>query len=110
MEDAYHDDNRRKISHTPNTPLMHRGISQEIGLYGTSEIFLKLLQGHYNVYPDTDDYTTAYLKHLRRAPKIIEPPQAIVPTKILQEGWSKMKEYTSDKISGLHFGHLKACS
>ena len=89
---------------------MHNWIAQEIGFDGTYYICLQIIQWHYNAPPDIDDYTTAYLKHLRRASNIIEPPQAIVPTKIFQEGWSKMKEQISTGISGLHFGHLKSCS
>ena len=41
---------------------------------------------------------------------MIGPPQAIVPTKMFQEGWSKMKELTSVGISVTHFGQLKLCS
>ena len=86
---------------------MHDRISQEIGFISNSDIFRKIVQGYYNVPPDIDDYTTAYLKHLRRSPNIIEPPQSIVTTNIFQEGWPKMKERTSAGISGLQFGHLK---
>ena len=110
VEDACHGENKRKLSKTSNTPLVHGQIAQEIGLYSTSDSCLKILQGYYNAPPDTDDYTNAYLKHLKIAPNIIEPPQPTVPTKIFHEGWSKMKECTSAGISGLHFGHLKTCS
>ena len=89
---------------------MHGRIHQDIGFNGTYYICLKILQVHYNAPPNTNDYTTVYLRQLRRAPNINEPPQVIVPPKIFQEGWSKMKEHTSPGISGLHFGHLKASS
>ena len=71
VEDACHDDNRRKLSQSSNTPLIHRQIYQEIGYDGTSEIFLKIMQGHWYAPPDTDYYTTAYTKYLIRAPNII---------------------------------------
>ena len=103
MKDSYHDKNRRKFSQTSNTPLIHGQKSQGLGFNSISEICLKILQGHYNVPPCIDDYITAYIKHPIRALNIIEPPQAIVPTKIFQEGWSKMKEHTSSGISVLHF-------
>ena len=109
MEYAYHGNNIRKLSQISNNPFIHGQIAHAIGFNGTSRIFLKILQGHSNDPPDTDDYTNAYLKHLRRAPNIIEPPKAIVPTKIFQEGWSKMKECTSAGIPGLHFGKIKEC-
>ena len=44
MEDACHDDNRRELSHTSNTSLMHGQIYQDIGFYGTSDSCLKTLQ------------------------------------------------------------------
>ena len=81
VEDACHNENRRKFSQASNTPLMHGRISQDIVFNVTSNSCLKILQGHYNVLPDTDDYNTAYLKYLRIPPNIIEPPQATVPTK-----------------------------
>ena len=43
VEDACHDENRRKLSLTSNNPLMHRQISQEIGVDKTYEICLKIL-------------------------------------------------------------------
>ena len=52
---------------------MHGQISQEIEFDGTSDSYLKILQVHYNASPDTDDYTTAYFKHLRRAPILLNP-------------------------------------
>ena len=56
-----HDENMRKISLKSNTPLIHRRISQEIVFDGTSEIFLKILQGRYNAPPYTYDYKIYYL-------------------------------------------------
>ena len=60
---------------------MHVQISQEIGFDGTSDSCINILQGYYKAPPDTDNYTNAYLKNLRRSPNIIEPPQAILPKK-----------------------------
>ena len=85
-------------------------MDQEIGFDRTYDSCLKILQGHYNAPPDTDYYTTAYLKHLRTPPNIIEPPKSIFPTKLFQEGWSKVKEKTSAGISFLYFGNLKEFS
>ena len=84
VEDPFHEDKRRKFSHTSNPNLMHDRISQEIGFISNSDIFRKIVQGYYNVPPDIDDYTTAYLKYIRRALDIIKPPQATVTTKYYQ--------------------------
>ena len=59
VEDSCNDENRRKKSQTSNTPLMHGPIAQEIGFYGTSDIFLKMLHGHYTDPQEIYDYTTA---------------------------------------------------
>ena len=37
--DECHDENRKKISHKSNTPLVHGQITQEIGFNGTSDRF-----------------------------------------------------------------------
>ena len=84
VEDACHDDNRRKISQTYNTPLKNSQISQDIGFDGTYDSCLKILQEHYNTPLNKYDYTTVYLKHLRRYPNIINNPQAIVSKIIFQ--------------------------
>ena len=110
MEDACHDENRRKIitdiQHTPHEQTNIPGDKIQRNLWNLP----KDTAGKLYCSPDTDEYTTAYLKQLRRSPNIIEPPQDTVPTKIFQEGRSNMKECTSDGISGLHIVHLKACS
>ena len=63
---------------------MHRKLAQDIGFNRAYYMCLKILQEHYNAPLDTYYHTTAYLKHLRIAPNIIDPPQATVPTKIFQ--------------------------
>ena len=50
---------------------MQGWISQEIVLYGTSDIYLKILEEHYNLPTDTYDYTTVYIKHIIITPNII---------------------------------------
>ena len=40
---------------------MHGRIDQEIVFKGTSDSFLNIIQEHYNMPPDIDDYTTDYL-------------------------------------------------
>ena len=70
---------------------MQGWISQEIVFYGTSDIYLKILEEHYNLPTDTYDYTTAYIKHIIITPNIIKPPQTRVPKNIFQERWSNMK-------------------
>ena len=74
---------------------MHGGIDQEIGFNGTSGSCLKILQGNYNATPDTYDYTTAKIKHLRRAPNIIELPQATVPKKDSRRDGQRLKNATN---------------
>ena len=50
------------------------------------------------------------MKHLRRPPNIINPPEAIITTEDYQQVWKNAKERTSAGISGIHFGHMKACA
>ena len=43
LEDACHDENRRKFSHISNTPLIHIQIYQEVGFNNTSDSRLKIM-------------------------------------------------------------------
>ena len=55
LEDACHDENRRKLSQASNTLLIHGRISQEIGLDSTPNSCVNIMQGNYNTPPYTDE-------------------------------------------------------
>ena len=110
IERACHEENFKKFSQTNNTPAMMGQLADDIGYDGTSDVCQKILEGTYIPPPDTDEYTTAYLKELQRPSHLQEPPIAAMTTPNFQSGWKKINENISSGLSGIHFGHMKACA
>ena len=110
IEQACHSENYSKYSQSNNTPTMHGPLAAEIGFIGTSPACRQILAGTYKPPPGTNHYTTEYLKYLKKPPNIKEAPTACVTTEEFTTSWGKMKEPTSAGISGVHFGHMKACA
>ena len=110
IEQACHEENRKKFSQTNSTPLMSGQLADEIGYTGTSAACQRVLEGTYDPPEGTDEYTTDLLLHLRKPPNISNPPSAYLTTQEFQEGWKKMKETTSAGISGITFAHMKAAA
>lgn len=110
LEQAIHDENAAKYSQTNITPLMSGQLAAEIGFLGTSPARKQILQGNYEPPPNTSQYTSEFLQHLKKPPNIQQCPKAYVLTEDFREGWKKMKEQTQAGDSGLHFGHMKACA
>ena len=62
-------------------------------------------------YPAGTSAYTIFIKELQGGPTIHHPAlQAFMETASYQQGWKKMKERTSAGISGVTFGHMKACA
>ena len=110
IENACHDENFAKFSQTNNTPPMKPPLSTLLGYLGISPACQAILNGTFTPPPDTDIYTREFLQHLKAPKQLLNPPIASISAKDFQEGWSKMKERTSSGISGIHFGHMKACA
>ena len=108
IENACHIENNSKYSQTNNTPMMRGQLAAEIGFIGTSPACRDILAGTYNPPPGTDQYTTEYLKYLKKDPNLHSTPSSYITTKEFQESWRKMKERTSSGNSGIHFGHMKS--
>ena len=110
IEEACHRENHAKFSQTNNTPPMMGTLAEELGFDGTSEACRDILCGNYIPPPGTDQYTVAYLEQLKKPPNIRNPPTATMPTETFKDGWKAIKENISSGISGIHFGHMKACA
>ena len=109
IEQACHKENSIKFSQTEHTPTMAGILADEIGFDGTSEVCRQILDGTYIPPPGTNDYTKAYLQELKRPQHLHQPPQAAIPTSTFKDGWKKINEHISSGLSGIHFGHMKAC-
>ena len=110
IEQACHTENYSKYSQTNNTPTMSGQLAAEIGFIGTSPACREILAGTYEPPPGTDEYTTEYLKYLKKPLNIQHAPTACITTEEFTTSWSKMKERTSSGVSGVHFGQMKACA
>ena len=100
--------NDKKYRQTNDTPLMS-DLLPDLGFLGDSPACKKILKGEYVPCQPTDNHTRAFLQELKMAPNI--PP---ISTKYTAQdyinGWKKMNEFTTAGLSGIHFGHHKACS
>lgn len=104
IEQACHDENFNKYTQTNSTPTMRGQLAAEIGFIGTSPACQEILAGTYTPPPGTNQYTTEYLKYLKKAPNISTAPHSYIMTQEFQESWNKMKEKTSSGISGYILG------
>lgn len=77
IENACHDENRSKYSQTSSTPMVRGQLGQELGFDGTSLACQAILAGQYQPPSGTDEYTTEYLKYLKR-PLILRTLQRLL--------------------------------
>ena len=81
-----------------------------LGFYGDSEFCENILDGTFVVTPEMNTYTTEFLQELKCHPKGDDQVSTNITPTDFSSGWGKMKEYTSSGLSGMHFGHMKACA
>ena len=110
IESACHAKNKKKFSQTNNTPVMTEPLAEKLGYDGLLSVCQQILDGTYTPPPGTDEYTIAYFKELKRPPQVLNPPQASVSTSVFKEGWKKINENISSGLTGIHYGHMKACA
>jgi hypothetical protein len=101
--------NFEKYTQTNTTPIMQSGLIASIGFLGENETAKEILEGRYTPPMEQDQYTTELLQQLRQVPQLTQM-EPIITTEAFKEGWRKMKETTSAGKSGMHFGHMKACT
>ena len=89
---------------------MQGELAANLGYCGDTDTCQQILQWTYIPPDGTDEPTCAYLRELERPPLVHHPPPMGISTKTFQQGWRKMKEFTSSGISKIHFGHMKACA
>ena len=104
-------ENIKKYRQTEDTPCMINPLREELGYTGTTMATEEILQGTYTYPTGTSRYSRELLQEFSRKETLSTlPPDPIVTTDEFVQGWQKMKEQTSSGISGLHFGHMKACT
>lgn len=105
------EENDPKYHQTENTPCMQSPLFELLGRYGETEFGQQVLDGTFEAPEGTSQYVIELLNELKMHENAErEKPEPEITSKIFREGWKKIPEQTSAGPSGLHFGHLKACS
>ena len=108
VEQAIITANDKKYRQTNDTPLLNE-LLPDFGFLGNTPVCTNILNGEYVPCQPTDEYTLAFIKELQRPPNVPN-----ISTKYNRDdyitGWKKMKERTTSGLSGIHFGHHKACT
>ena len=100
--------NDRKFRQTNDTPVM-TDLLPDFGFLGSTTATQEILNGTYVPCTPIDAYSKAFIQELRKPPHI--PMISTSYTAIdYASGWKKMREQTTSGLSGIHFGHHKACS
>ena len=101
--------NFKKNQRTNQTPCMQYPLYQLLG--NGSKAFCKEILGKTFEAPEgIDQHTHELLQALQRYPKATNIGITEITRETFQVGWKKIIERTSAGISGIHFGHLKACA
>ena len=104
-------ENIKKYRQTEDTPCMVNPLKDALGYLGNTRAADEILNGTYTYPTGTGRYSIELLQEFARKEDFSSPPpSSIMSTQDFVQGWKKMKEQTSSGISGLHFGHLKACT
>ena len=111
IESACFSEFEKKFRQTEQTPSMQEPWLSILGFNGKTRGAQDILNGTLEYPPGNSDYTIDFIKELQGELTIHHPaPQAIMETASYQQGWKQMKERTSAGISGITFGHMKACA
>ena len=111
IESACMKEFEKKFRQTEDTPSMREPWRSILGYDGKTQGATDILNGTLTFPEGTSEYTKDYFREMRREPTIHKPaPPATMETTSYQQGWHNMKERTSAGLSGITFGHMKACS
>ena len=104
-------ENIKKYRQTESTPCMIQPLRNELGFLGNTPAAEAILRGTYTFPQEVSQFSKELLQEFKRIdPLSVPPPESIMSTQDFIEGWKKMREQTSSGKSGLHFGHMKACT
>ena len=100
--------NNAKYRQTGDTPTMST-LLPDLGFLGNTTTCADILNGTYVPCTPIDPYTRALFKAFQKPPNIPTISLSYTPEEYIN-GWKKMNEKTSSGLSGIHFGHHKACA
>jgi hypothetical protein len=102
--------NESKYRQCDHSPFLQAPLLSAFGYIGDQPATDQVLAGAYIPPPGTDPFTCQLLQCMAIPPQLRAPevPASFITSADHASGWSRMKEYTSAGISGLHFGMYKA--
>ena len=100
--------NDAKYRQTVDTPPMSF-LLPDLGFLGNTQPCIDILNGRYIPCTPLDPYSKALFAAFQKPPNLPSISTAYTPEEYVA-GWKKMKEKTSSGLSGIHFGHHKACA
>ena len=100
--------NDQKFRQTNDTPTMSTLI-EDFGFLGNTNACHDILQGTYVPCVPIDRYSRAFIAELKKPPHIPSISTSYTADDYAN-GWRKMNEKITSGLSGIHFGHHKACS
>ena len=109
IEEICMEEIKQKFLQTNDTPYMCEPLFFLLGL-GATPSCDEILSNTFNAPIELDKYTIELLHCLRKHPNAPQTYNTVITKDVFQEGWNKMKERTSDGITGTHFGQMKACA
>ena len=110
IERACMEENKAKNSQTRNTPCMTDPLRSAIGYNSNSSNIEAILDGTFVVPNEAPAFAQEFFNQFQRAEVHAPLAKNHLDRHTFCTGWKKMKEKTSSGISGLHFGHMKACA
>lgn len=112
VEEKIMENNEKRFRLTESTPPMRSPLRKELGYLGDTDAARRILSGTYVCPREVDEVTADFIASLRVSdPALLEDKiSTLVSKEDYQSYWKKAKEKTSSSISGLHFGHWKACA
>lgn len=100
-----------KYRQTEDTICMQPTWAELLGFDGKGPAAESILDGTFQCPAGTHQYICDFFQAMKKEPHIPHPAaQPVMSTNDYILGWKKMKERTSAGITGIHFGHMKACA
>ena len=112
LEQACINENEVKYNQTSNTICMREPLRTLLGKTGDTPFCEAILEGTATMPAGTPQYTKELFQQLKQSSKATSKAVARdISEQDFKDGWKVMKETTSSaSLTGLHFGHLKACA
>ncbi len=110
IERACMKENETKYQQTKGTPCMIEPLRSLLNFDAETQTGKEILEGKFITPEDTPLYTQEFFDQMKKPEGNLDFKETYILQDDFREGWKKMKEKTSAGISGMHFGHMKACA